>query len=592
MTNILQHNNTLYAITEHEEQALFSIKNIVLAGTAPGLAYFARQLDNTLFFTPTPEHIASQLTSLISQGNITVCTKEKQLLVNTDTKEITPLSPTQKKLLDALEETQDPQLAIITHHPRLLFPEHTHLSFPPEAYTPFLLSKHNHNAELYNALQNATAQKDEQQLETILNQLQDDTGSIIDKITWYFLKKKHHLQPTTSKLQQQKAFASYVRAQQHTQDIILTITKPEYIYDLKDHLEKVLELPIHAHPYSNNLSITLEKNKAHILARTLNRKDKSILNKDTLRHMIRNARLASITYYPELLRNYTTPFKHAAKKSRTAYHLQRIHAREAQQITRGEGIKIAVLDTGIDYTHPELIHLFQDDIKGYNFINDTANPYDDEGHGTHVSGLVAGQQYGVAPLAKLYALKVLNSQGFGTETDIIRALEWCIIHNIDIINMSLGSSASSLLENEAIQAVHDNNITIFAAAGNEERGPSYPASYPGVISVAAVDKNNKHAAFSNIHPTVDISAPGVDIISAIPGGTYARYSGTSMATPLATGTGALIKSITQHNLEHALLQTARELGRGEREQQAKYGSGLVQAYEALRGVECITMYVR
>jgi len=292
------------------------------------------------------------------------------------------------------------------------------------------------------------------------------------------------------------------------------------------------------------------------------------------------ARLAKTYFIPELL----LAGKYSQSRSRSTsefWHLEHIGAVVAQQITRGEDIKVLIPDTGVDYTHKELSSVFSKPDKGYNFIDDNDNPFDDNGHGTHTAGLLAGINAGVATKCNPYSAKVLNAAGYGSEVGIVRAIEWGIDNKMDLISMSLGSSEPSQLEKEIIGAAVSSGILIFAAAGNSEYGASYPAAYNGVISVAAVDSNNEHAWFSNIHKTVDLSAPGVDVLSSIPGNRYARLSGTSMATPIAAGVGAMLcslkKQLPPDEYENLLKQGCEQLGFGDEYAQEKYGAGLIRA---------------
>ncbi|MEM4267716.1 MAG: S8 family serine peptidase [Candidatus Woesearchaeota archaeon] len=258
------------------------------------------------------------------------------------------------------------------------------------------------------------------------------------------------------------------------------------------------------------------------------------------------------------------------------WNLDNIGAPEAWELsgTYGSGAFIAIIDTGVDYTHNDLVGLFGQN-KGYDFVNNSDNPMDDHYHGTHCAGIAAGSLTGVAPAAGLYALKVLDKNGSGTVGDVVRALDWCIDNKPDIVSMSLGSAQSHGMEERACRAVYKAGIVICAAAGNEGWGPSYPAAYGEyVIAVAALDSNNNHADFSNIWMTNDISAPGVEIRSTIPGNGYAFLSGTSMATPHVSGAMALFLSKyakEPSGLEDIMKKNATPLGDNE-----TYGAGLLR----------------
>ncbi len=221
---------------------------------------------------------------------------------------------------------------------------------------------------------------------------------------------------------------------------------------------------------------------------------------------------------------------------------------------RGTGIKVAVIDTGINYLHEDLQLNYE---SGYDFVNHDDDPFDDNGHGSHCAGIIAAQDnainvVGVAPEAKLFALKVLNAQGNGYTSDIIAAIQWSIDNDMDIVSMSFGSSTPSTPLQQVCSTAFASGIVLVAAAGNNGAAWSgtnilYPARYAEVIAVGATNENNVRASFSNTGPELDIMAPGVNIYS-----TYIDVtndgknqdswlmSGTSMAAPHIAGTAALI----------------------------------------------------
>ena len=210
----------------------------------------------------------------------------------------------------------------------------------------------------------------------------------------------------------------------------------------------------------------------------------------------------------------------------------------------GPRIKVGVIDTGIDITHPDLAANIA---GGFNAISGGSYT-DDNGHGTHVAGIIGALDdgagvIGVDPHADLYAIKVLDNNGSGYVSDIIEGLDWAVANNIQVVNMSLGASKGTQSFAEAIQRAHAAGIVIVAAAGNNGRGiVSYPAAYPEVIAVAATDSNDARASFSNYGPQIDVAAPGVSIYSTYFGGRYAIMSGTSMASPFTAGVAALVLS--------------------------------------------------
>lgn len=256
----------------------------------------------------------------------------------------------------------------------------------------------------------------------------------------------------------------------------------------------------------------------------------------------------------------------------------------------GGGVKVAVLDTGIDLDHPDL----QANIKGgVNTINSRKTPDDDNGHGTHVAGIIAAVDnaigvLGVAPQAWLYAVKVLNKQGTGFVSDIIEGLQWCIDNGMRVANMSFGTSSDVQSFHDAIVAAYNAGMVLVAAAGNS--GPAddtvlYPAKYPEVIAVSATDKSDAVPYWSSRGPEVELAAPGVDVCSTHKGGGYATLSGTSMAAPHVTGTAALViangNGLINDEVRSRLQSTAEDLGMEGRDN--LYGYGLVDAYRAALG---------
>lgn len=255
----------------------------------------------------------------------------------------------------------------------------------------------------------------------------------------------------------------------------------------------------------------------------------------------------------------------------------------------GSGVKVAILDTGIDRSHADL------NVRGgYSVFTDSGNRdpfYDGSGHGTHVAGTVAALNnstgvLGVAPQAELYAVKVLNNNGEGSYAGIAQGIEWAIQNNMDIINMSLGGPSGSSILKQYCDLAYSRGILLVAAAGNSGNAwglfdtVEYPAKYDSVIAVAAIDQNNRRASFSSHGPAVELAAPGVNILSTIPGNRYASYNGTSMASPHVAGVAALVWSKKPHlsnvQLRQTLQQTAQYLGNTDH-----FGYGLVRALNAI-----------
>jgi subtilisin-like proprotein convertase family protein len=229
----------------------------------------------------------------------------------------------------------------------------------------------------------------------------------------------------------------------------------------------------------------------------------------------------------------------------------------------------AVIDTGVDYTHPDLAsniwtntdevagngidddgNGFVDDVRGWDFVNNDSDPMDDNGHGTHVAGTIGAVGNngigvtGVAWTASIMPLKFLDQSGSGSLSDAIKAIQYARVNGAKIINASWGGGGfSSALQSAITQFITSGGLFV-AAAGNEATNndvtPSYPANYQGVISVGASTRTDTRASFSNYGTSVDVFAPGQSILSTLPGNRYGSLSGTSMATPQVAGALALL----------------------------------------------------
>jgi subtilisin len=267
---------------------------------------------------------------------------------------------------------------------------------------------------------------------------------------------------------------------------------------------------------------------------------------------------------------------------RVPWGVSRVGAPAEWSAAQGDGAVIGVIDTGIDATHPDL----QGQVLGGVNVQDPAHPTawaDDQGHGTHVSGTIAAKGaglFGVAPHAKLYAIKAMDKDGNGDYTSVIAGIQWAMDHGIKIINMSVSASAGSDPLHRAVQAAVAAGVTIIAAAGNTgETGGNvgYPGAYPEVIAVGASDSADHVAPFSSQGPQLSFIAPGVNVLSAKMGGGYITMSGTSMASPHVTGLAALAWSLgarDPQSLRAALTRAARPIAGLTSDQE---GTGLVLA---------------
>ncbi|MEI7529706.1 MAG: S8 family peptidase [Elusimicrobiota bacterium] len=244
--------------------------------------------------------------------------------------------------------------------------------------------------------------------------------------------------------------------------------------------------------------------------------------------------------------------------------VKRVNAAGLWNFTEGAGIKVAIIDTGIDYTHPDLKANYA---GGYNTIVTTATPLDDHGHGTHVAGTVAAVRngtgvVGIAPRASIYAVKVLDKNGSGSYSNVMAGIEWAAQNKMQVINMSLGGGGVDEPMKKMMTAAYEAGVTIVCAAGNDSGPVNYPAKYPEAIAVSASDSSDKLASFSSKGPEIAVIAPGVNIYSTGKGGGYKTMSGTSMACPHVAGLAALAISAgasTPAAAREALVKAATKL---------------------------------
>ncbi|MDG6244785.1 MAG: S8 family serine peptidase [Methanolobus sp.] len=284
----------------------------------------------------------------------------------------------------------------------------------------------------------------------------------------------------------------------------------------------------------------------------------------------------------------------------TPWGVDRVNAPETHALGfTGDGIKVAIIDTGVDHRHSDLAANY---LGGYDFVNMDADPMDDHSHGTHVAGTIAALNndigvLGVAPLAGFYALKAADSSGSCSWSNVIASIDWAVKNDADIISMSLGGSSSSTLRS-ACDNAYDSGVVLVAAAGNSGGSVLFPAAYDSVIAVSATDSNNVRTSWSSYGPQVELAAPGVSIYSTMPGSSYAFKSGTSMATPHVAGVAALLLSTdvsgTSYDLNNngqwdpaelraRLHSTATDLG--ETGKDDYYGYGLVNALAAVSDLD-------
>lgn len=271
--------------------------------------------------------------------------------------------------------------------------------------------------------------------------------------------------------------------------------------------------------------------------------------------------------------------------------LSKIEAEGAWRISGGDDITIAVIDSGTDLDHPEFTGRIVD---GYDFVNGDDEADDDYGHGTQVAGVAAAaanNDLGIAGLAwdaKIMPVKVLDNRGRGMSSNLTCALYWVADKGAHVVNISIISFGPSLGMQSAINYAVEEDMLVFAAAGNlfEEGNPiTYPAALEGVVAVAASDKDDGHAWFSSAGSFVDIAAPGVSIFSPFPPShdEFRSVYGTSLASPHGAGLAALILSVAPSlqplEVERIIQESAADLGDAGRDD--KFGHGRVDAQAAM-----------
>ncbi|MCL1873540.1 MAG: S8 family serine peptidase, partial [Clostridiales bacterium] len=287
------------------------------------------------------------------------------------------------------------------------------------------------------------------------------------------------------------------------------------------------------------------------------------------------------------------------------WHHEVMDSERAWALSTGQGVVVAVIDTGIDLKHPKFSgRIFENSYDSHADRVGITYVQDDEGHGTHVSGIIAASMdgdedvCGIAPKAGILTIKanIPSAPNFFESVSLYRAINYAAINGADIINMSLGRHYSDGwgaddLEHEIIINAVKNGVTVICAAGNDSNDHAgFPAAYPEAIAVSSLRWG---PVFENFHSNygleIDISAPGSDIYSTANGGGYMYLSGTSMASPNVAGVAALIKSLnldyTPEQVRDLLCQSARQAGRLSNDKDIYYGWGIINAYGAALGID-------
>lgn len=279
------------------------------------------------------------------------------------------------------------------------------------------------------------------------------------------------------------------------------------------------------------------------------------------------------------------------------YSLDRMRVRDAWSLSTGGSNVIAVLDTGVQYGHPDLAGRL---LTGYDFVNDDTDASDDNGHGTWVSGIIAANAndgYGIAGVSwsdKILPVKIMNREGNGSTADLLAAITWSADQGADVINMSVGGFPYSQLMQDAVNDAFSKGAVLVGAAGNNRRQENfYPASFDNVISVSATQVDDEFSNWSSYGPKVDLSAPGSSVLTTNcyvctyanhnTWGSHTYISGTSFATPNVVGVVALMRArypgYTAQQVVDRLFSTVDDIGYPGMDN--RYGRGRVNAYRAL-----------
>ncbi|MBA3502489.1 MAG: S8 family peptidase [Myxococcota bacterium] len=298
------------------------------------------------------------------------------------------------------------------------------------------------------------------------------------------------------------------------------------------------------------------------------------------------------------------------------WHMNQIGMKEAWKLADGNGVIVAVLDTGVGYGNHDKFHLLEDlegvtFVKPYNFVGNNKNAYDDHGHGSHVTGTIAqvtnnGKGVtGIARNVQIMPLKVLSAGGSGSVGGIADAIRYAADNGAKVINMSLGGPYPSKALKKAVEYAHGKGVTVICAAGNESKSKvGYPAAYPGAVAVSATQYDEDITFYSNYGKDIDIAAPGgntrvdqngdgmndgvlqntIEIGNPKKSG-YFGFMGTSMASPHVAGVAALVvgEGVTDPAMvEKVLKDSARKPGNGKKYSSDRYGAGIVDAPAAVK----------
>lgn len=267
------------------------------------------------------------------------------------------------------------------------------------------------------------------------------------------------------------------------------------------------------------------------------------------------------------------------------WHIAALGTPAAWDLTRGAGVLVAVVDTGVDSTHEDLQGRV---VAGKDYVDQDGDPSDEQGHGTHVAGIIAASTgngigvAGIAPDAQVLAVRALDADGSGYVSDIATGVIDSADAGAKVINLSLGGGSADAVLSRAITYANSKGAIVTCASGNESaRALGFPAMYNGCIAVGASTQDSAKASFSNRGANLDIAAPGTSILSSTPYGQYEAWDGTSMATPVVSGVAALLyaQGRSRQNVIGAMLGTATDAGKGGWD--PDFGWGIVNAQAAV-----------
>lgn len=268
--------------------------------------------------------------------------------------------------------------------------------------------------------------------------------------------------------------------------------------------------------------------------------------------------------------------------------LTRLEGESVQALANGSGVRVAVIDTGVEGSHPDLSHAV---LPGFDVIGTSDGRVDPNGHGTHIAGIIAASSnngVGTAGLAsgvEILPVRALDETGYGDDAGIAEGVLWAVDNGADVINLSLGSPTRDPVLAAAVDSAISRGVTVVASSGNDGANGnpiSYPAALPGVIAVSATSFGDQKAIFSTTGDYVSLAAPGVSIMSTWPGSGYAYSSGTSMSAPFVTASAALVQQslgLSGSALKDRLTSSATDAGTPGFD--TAFGFGVVDPYAAL-----------